>query len=154
MSEQFALTTTHTDPSTEEEKKLIGTLLGKLHISPGSSEEKLREAYNEVSIAVEEGLLSDATSRSALFKLHVSLGKIVNALDEQQPAHRRTSRSTSVILDHQSPEEEKTVMEEPSIKEEDEESDGTVVPKEEKDERESLVDDLLSDGDDVEMTDV
>ncbi|VZI08512.1 unnamed protein product [Fusarium fujikuroi] len=139
---------------TKEEKKLIGTLLGKLHISPGSSEEKLREAYNEVSIAVEEGLLSDATSRSALFKLHVSLGKIVNALDEQQPAYRRTSRSTSVILDHQSPEEEKTVMEEPSIKEEDEESDGTVVPKEEKDERESLVDDLLSDGDDVEMTDV
>ncbi|EWZ82959.1 chromosome condensation complex Condensin, subunit G [Fusarium oxysporum] len=139
---------------TKEEKKLIGTLLGKLHISPGSSEEKLREAYNEVSIAVEEGLLSDATSRSALFKLHVSLGKIVNALDEQQPAHRRTSRSTSVITDHQSPEEEKTVMEEPSIKEEDEESDGTVVPKEEKDERESLVDDLLSDGEDVEMTDV
>ena len=148
------MTITHTDPSTEEEKKLIGTLLGKLHISPGSSEEKLREAYNEVSIAVEEGLLSDATSRSALFKLHVSLGKIVNALDEQQPAHRRTSRSISVITDHQSPEEEKTVMEEPSIKEEDEESDGTVVPKEEKDERESLVDDLLSDGEDVEMTDV
>ncbi|PNP75059.1 hypothetical protein FNYG_11547 [Fusarium nygamai] len=139
---------------TKEEKKLIGTLLGKLHISPGSSEEKLREAYNEVSIAVEEGLLSDATSRSALFKLHVSLGKIVNALDEQQPSHRRTSRSTSVITDHPSPEEEKTVMEEPSIKEEDEESDGTVVPKEEKDERESLVDDLLSDGEDVEMTDV
>ncbi|KAF5590252.1 condensin complex subunit 3 [Fusarium pseudocircinatum] len=139
---------------TKEEKKLIGTLLGKLHISPGSSEEKLREAYNEVSIAVEEGLLSDATSRSALFKLHVSLGKIVNALDEQQPSHRRTSRSTSVITDHASPEEEKTVMEEPSIKEEDEESDGTVVPKEEKDERESLVDDLLSDGEDVEMTDV
>ncbi|KAF4487895.1 condensin complex subunit 3 [Fusarium agapanthi] len=55
---------------TKEEKKLIGTLLGKLHVSPGSSEEKLREAYNEVSIAVEEGLLSDATSRSALFKLH------------------------------------------------------------------------------------
>jgi condensin complex subunit 3 len=82
------------------------------------------------------------------------LGKIVNALDEQQPAHRCTSRSTSVITDHPSPEEEKTVMEEPSIKEEDEESDGTVVPKEEKDERESLVDDLLSDGEDVEMTDV
>jgi condensin complex subunit 3 len=40
-------------------------------------------------------------------------------------------------------------VDEPSIKEEDEDSDGTVVPKED---RESLVDSLLSD-DDVEMTD-
>ncbi|KAJ4260698.1 chromosome condensation complex Condensin, subunit G [Fusarium torreyae] len=137
---------------TKEEKKLIATLLGKLYVSPGSSEEKLREAYNEVSVAVEDGLLSDATSRNALYKIHVSLGKIVNTLDEQQPANRRTSRSTSVTMDRQSPEEEKTVVGEPSIKEEDEESEGTVVAKEERES--SLVDDLLSDGDDVEMTDV
>ncbi|KAH7193440.1 nuclear condensing complex subunit [Fusarium flagelliforme] len=137
---------------TREEKKLIAGLLGKLHVSPGSSEEKLREAYQEVSIAVEEGLLSDAPSRNQLYKIHVSLGKIVNALDEQsQPTYRRASRSTSVLADQQSPEEEKSVVEEPSIKEEEEDSDNTVVPKED---RESLVDDLLSDGDDVEMTDV
>ncbi|KAF4992732.1 hypothetical protein FGRMN_6942 [Fusarium graminum] len=133
---------------TKEEKKLIATLLGKLHVSPGSSEEKLRESYNEVSVAVQEGLLSDTTSRNALYKIHVSLGKIVNALDEQQPAHRRSSRSMSTTLDQQSAEEDRTTTEEPSIKEEDEDSDGTVVPK---DERESLVDDLLSD-DDVEMS--
>ncbi|KAM0352399.1 hypothetical protein ACHAPU_002066 [Fusarium lateritium] len=133
---------------TKEEKKLIATLLGKLHVSPGSSEEKLREAYNEVSVAVQEGLLSDTTSRNALYKIHVSLGKIVNTLDEQQPAHRRSSRSMSTTLDQQSPEEDRTATEEPSIKEEDEDSDGTVVPK---DERGSLVDDLLSD-DDVEMS--
>ncbi|KAF5024634.1 hypothetical protein F66182_3398 [Fusarium sp. NRRL 66182] len=136
---------------TKEEKKLIATLLGKLHVAPGSSEEKLREAYNEVTVAVEDGLLSDATSRNALYKIHVSLGKIVNALDEQKPSIRRTSRSTSVLTDRQSPEEEKTVIEEPSIKEEDEESEGTVVAQ---DDRESLVEDLLSDGEDVEMTDV
>ncbi|KAM5353788.1 hypothetical protein ACJ41O_000438 [Fusarium nematophilum] len=136
---------------TKEEKKLIATLLGKLHVAPGSTEEKLREAYTEVSAAVEDGLLSDATSRNALYKIHVSLGKIVNTLEEQQPANRRTSRSTSVTLGRQTPEQEKTVIEEPRIKEEDAESDGTVVPKEE---RESLVDELLSDGDDVEMTDV
>ncbi|KAF5663683.1 condensin complex subunit 3 [Fusarium heterosporum] len=133
---------------TKEEKKLIATLLGKLHVSPGSSEEKLRESYDEVSVAVQEGLLSDTTSRNALYKIHVSLGKIVNALDEQQPAHRRSSRSMSTTLDQQSAEEDRTTTEEPSIKEEDEDSDGTVVPK---DERESLVDDLLSD-DDVEMS--
>ncbi|KAJ4175066.1 chromosome condensation complex Condensin, subunit G [Fusarium falciforme] len=137
----------------KDEKKLLATLLGKLHVSPGSTEEKLREAYTEVSVAVEDGLLSDATSRNALYKIHVSLGKIVNALDDQQqqPPYRRSSRSTSVTLDRQTPEEEKSVVSEPRIKEEEEESDDTIVPKEE---RESLVEELLSDGDDVEMTDV
>ncbi|KAF4984549.1 hypothetical protein FZEAL_283 [Fusarium zealandicum] len=137
------------NPCVEEEKKLIATLLGKLHVAPGSTEEKLRETYAEVSAAVEDGLLSDATSRNALYKIHVSLGKIVNALDEQQPSHRRISRSTSVLTEQQSPEEDKTIVEEPRIKEEDEESDGTVVPDED---RGSLVEDLLSDDEDVEMS--
>ncbi|OBS28564.1 hypothetical protein FPOA_02500 [Fusarium poae] len=135
-----------------EEKKILASLLGKLHVSPGSSKEKLREAYQEVSIAVEEGLLSDATSRNQLYKIHVSLGKIVNTLDEQQqPTYRRASRSTSILTDRQSTEGDTSIVDEPSIKEEDEDSDGTVVPKED---RESLVDSLLSEGDDVEMTDV
>ncbi|KAH7144620.1 nuclear condensing complex subunit [Dactylonectria estremocensis] len=135
---------------TKEEKKLTATLLGKLHMSPGSTEEKLREAYTEVSAAVEEGFLSDATSRNALYKIHVSLGKIVNVLDEQQPTQRRTSRSMSLNPERQQS-EEKSVIEEPHIKEEDEDSEGTIVPKDEKDS--SLVEDLLSDGD-VDMTDV
>ncbi|KAL6921361.1 hypothetical protein ACHAPO_004934 [Fusarium lateritium] len=138
--------------TSREEKKILASLLGKLHVSPGSSKEKLREAYQEVSIAVEDGLLSDATSRNQLYKIHVSLGKIVNTLDEQQqPTYRRASRSTSILTDRQSTEGDTSIADEPSIKEEDEDSDGTVVPKED---RESLVDSLLSDGDDVEMTDV
>ncbi|KPM37591.1 Condensin complex subunit 3 [Neonectria ditissima] len=149
---------------TKEEKKLVATLLGKLHMSPGSTEEKLRETYIEVSAAVEDGILSDATSRNALYKAHVSLGKIVNALDEQQPNQRRTSRSVSLNPERQQS-EEKTVVEEPRIKEEDEDEDedtseGTIVAKEERassiieEERtSSLVEELLSDGD-VDMTDV
>lgn len=98
---------------------------------------------------MEEGFLSDASSRNALYKIHVSLGKIVNSLDEQQPINRRASRSVSVILERQ-PTEEQTVVEEPGIKEEIESDDeGTVVPKEE--ERSSLVTDLLSDDDDTTM---
>jgi condensin complex subunit 3 len=136
----------------KEEKKLIAVLLGKLHVSAGSTEEKLRETYAEVSAAVEDGLLTDATSRNALYKIHVSLGKIVNSLDEQQPAYRRGSRSASVALDRQ-PGEEKTIIEEPKIKEEDEESDeGTIVPKEEE-KNHSLIDDLLEDDGDVTMGD-
>ena len=86
-----------------------------------------------MSVAVEEGLLTDATSRNALYKIHVSLGKIVNSLDEQQGANaggnRRQSRSASVAETQIG--EGKTVVEEPAIKEEDDESDGTVVPQDE-----------------------
>ncbi|KEY67316.1 hypothetical protein S7711_04568 [Stachybotrys chartarum IBT 7711] len=135
----------------KDEKKLLAGLLGKLHISPGSTEDKIRDTYAEVSTAVEEGLLSDATSRNALYKIHVSLGKIVNHLDEQAPVNRRTSRSVSVILDK--PAEGKEATEEPRIKEEEEElsDDGTVVMKKE---NSSLVDDLLNDEEDVDMQDV
>lgn len=99
---------------------------------------------------MEEGLVSDATSRNALYKIHVSLGKIVNSLEEQRPSNGRNSRSVSVNLDRQ-PAEDKTVVEEPNIKEEDQDSDGTVVPKEE--EKDTLVDDLLSDGEDTKIQD-
>ncbi|KAK7751350.1 chromosome condensation complex Condensin, subunit G [Diatrype stigma] len=93
----------------KEEKKTIAPLLGKLYISPASSEDNIRTLYEDVSAAVEDGLVSDATSRNALYKIHVSLGKIVNALDSQQQqnqdkmsvagsstSRRSVSRSVSV----------------------------------------------------------
>lgn len=95
--------------------------------------------------------MSDATSRNALYKIHINLGKLVNALDEQ-PTQRRTSRSVSVLTDRQSPEEDKILISEPRIKEEDEESDDTVMPKEER--QSSLMEELLSDDEDTEMTDI
>ncbi|UNI16294.1 chromosome condensation complex Condensin, subunit G [Purpureocillium takamizusanense] len=134
----------------KEEKKVAAGLLGKLYISPTSSEEKIRELYAEVSEAVEDGIVSDATSRNSLYKIHVSLGKIVNSLDEQLPAHRRTSRSVSILTDRH-PSEDKTVMEESRIKEEEEDSEGTIVPKQE--DKESLVDELLSDDEDTKIQD-
>ncbi|KAJ3493371.1 hypothetical protein NLG97_g4773 [Lecanicillium saksenae] len=111
---------------TKEEKKLVAGLLSKLYISSGSSEEKLRETYEEVCIAVEEGVVTDAPSKNALYKVHVSLGKIVNALDEQQP--QRSSRSVSALPENQL-NDGKAASEEPVIKEEDEDSDGTVIAK-------------------------
>ncbi|KAH0490322.1 hypothetical protein TgHK011_001798 [Trichoderma gracile] len=174
------------------EKKLVAGLLGKLFVSPNSSEEKLRETYSVVSEAVEEGLVTDTTGRNALYKIHVSLGKIVNGLEEQQqqqqqqrPSHSRTSRSVSVAVseatgDRQSvagsragddddeeeeeeegegeeggdddEEEEERGARKPKIKVEDD-SDGTVVP-EHSGRRDSLVEDLLSDGEDTKMEDV
>ncbi|RDA87293.1 hypothetical protein CP532_1343 [Ophiocordyceps camponoti-leonardi (nom. inval.)] len=140
----------------KEEKKLIASLLGKLHVSPGSSEETIRQLYAEVSEAVSDGLLSDATSRNALYKLHVSLGKVVNGLDDQQHSNRRTSRSTSVIPERHTA-EDKTIIEEPRIKEEedeDEEEERDVDQTTAQVTKDSILDSLLSDGEDVEMQDV
>ncbi|ODA82693.1 hypothetical protein RJ55_01201 [Drechmeria coniospora] len=134
----------------KEEKKIVAGLLGKLHISPGSSEEKIRALYEQVSEMVDEGLIVDATSRNALYKVHVSLGKIVNNLDEQQLPNRRTSRSVSILTDSKSA-EGRTIIDEPTIEEGDEDSgEGTIVPKEE--ERESLVSELLSDEENTRMS--
>ncbi|KAL7626031.1 chromosome condensation complex Condensin, subunit G [Parahypoxylon ruwenzoriense] len=135
----------------KEEKKVIAPLLGKLYISPASTEEKLRSLYEDVSIAVEENLLSDATSRNALYKIHVSLGKIVNQLGEQDKMSRRSaSRSVSLAPGDRTIAEDATVVPEPPIEEEQEDAgegeadvSGTTVRRSEGD---SLVEDLLTDG--------
>lgn len=136
--------TDHNPPPTGEEKKVVAALLGKLYISPASTESLIRELYAEVSAAVERNLIPEAVGRNALYKIHVSLGKIVNSLDQQQEAGRRRStmsRSVSLAPSEQggntragtaAPEDRAAVgPSEPRIKEEDEE--------EEEGERESVV---------------
>lgn len=131
----------------EEEKKVIAPLLGKLYVSPASSEEKIRDIYAEVSEAVDNQLLSDATGRNALYKIHVSLGKIVNSLDQQENGGRRTtSRSVSVDPEEKTIVQDRTVMLEADIKEEDEDEAGDVTAVPVKDDDDSLVEELLTDG--------
>lgn len=139
---------------TEDEKKVVAALLGKLYISPASSEEKLRELYADVSEAVETNLVSDTTGRNALYKIHVSLGKIVNGLDQQKEAGlRRSTGSRSVSL---APEdvagraaaaaaENRTVIPEPEIKEE-AEDEVEEAEQEEQEEQEPMEEDNDSTG--------
>lgn len=155
---------------TEDEKKVVAALLGKLYISPASTEEKLRELYAEVSDAVETNLISDTTGRNALYKIHVSLGKIVNSLDQQKEAgFRRSTASRSVSLAPEPAAEDRTMVgQEPQIKEEEEEdnesrleaddSNDTVKPKSEDvteagdGDGDSLVSELLDDDGDTIMS--
>ncbi|EFX00217.1 nuclear condensin complex subunit [Grosmannia clavigera kw1407] len=147
--------------ASKEEKKILAPLLGKLYISPTSSEDKIRTLYEDVSEAVDSQLLADATSRNALYKIHVSLGKIVNGLDQAAAgsiaARRSTSRSTSLGPDDRDRDRDRdhdrTVVVEPRINEEDEaeselddddaanQTAQTVVLADD----DSLVDDLLDD---------
>ncbi|KAK3296214.1 condensin subunit-like protein [Chaetomium fimeti] len=140
----------------KEEKKIISALLGKLYVSPASSESKSREVYAVICEAVDNQLLSDTASRNALYKIHVSLGKIVNTLDAAVEAagaaggkyRRSVSRASSVGFDapgtstRPTPSEERTVVQhEVQIKEEEESDAGTVVHRSRE---QSLVDELLS----------
>ncbi|KAK7717378.1 chromosome condensation complex Condensin, subunit G [Diaporthe eres] len=154
----------------KDEKKVVAALLGKLYISPASTEEKLRELYAEVSDAVETNLISDTTGRNALYKIHVSLGKIVNNLDQQKEAgFRRSTASRSVSLAPEPAAEDRTIVgQEPQIKEEEEEdnesrleaddSNDTVKPKSEDvteagdGDGDSLVSELLDDDGDTIMS--
>lgn len=75
-------------------------------------------------------MCADATSRNSLYKIHVSLGKIVNALDEQQPV--RDQRTASGIQAAGPGSEGKTGSVEASIKDEDDldgDSNGTVIAR-------------------------
>lgn len=154
----------------KDEKKVVAALLGKLYISPASTEEKLRELYAEVSDAVETNLISDTTGRNALYKIHVSLGKIVNNLDQAKESGRRrstASRSVSLAPEPVGAEDRTTGGQEPRIKEEDEEeednesrleaddSNDTVKPKSEDateaGDGDSLVSELLDDDGDTIM---
>ncbi|POS77918.1 subunit of condensin complex [Diaporthe helianthi] len=155
----------------KDEKKVVAALLGKLYISPASTEEKLRELYAEVSDAVETNLISDTTGRNALYKIHVSLGKIVNNLDQQKEAgFRRSTASRSVSLAPEPAEaEDRTMVGQPRIKEEEEEeeeednesrleaddSNDTIKPKSEDaaepGDGDSLVSELLDDDGDTIM---
>ncbi|KAI2613135.1 ARM repeat-containing protein [Hypoxylon fragiforme] len=146
----------------KEEKKVIAPLLGKLYISPASSEDKIRALYEDISSAVEDNLMSDATGRNALYKIHVSLGKIVNQLAADQDkaslasgSNRRSvsvgaasvggassRRSRSVSLAPAEDPIPAATAREPVIEEEEEEEegDGEVEEGEEEEEEEDEID--------------
>lgn len=59
---------------TEEEKKAIIPMLGKLYITSNSNIGKIRTAIQLVVEAIDGKIANDAVSRNALHKLHLALG--------------------------------------------------------------------------------
>jgi condensin complex subunit 3 len=127
-------------------------------VSPASDETLIREVYTDVSEAVDDKKLTlDATGRNSLYKIHVSLGKIVNSLNEKETGKekgregRKSSVTPSVLNGEEPEEDEKTVL----PKTEEEEDDLTIMEgkggKGRRETGDSLVEELLSDGD-VDMS--
>lgn len=134
-------------------------MLAKLHISPASTPSLLKEVYSEVSIAIDDKLIADATGRNALFKIHVSLGKIANSLKDNADGTESLKSSVNSRKGSVAPsvvEEEKTVLSADGTEVEvgdrtelvkvEEEEEGTIIGR-----RDSLMSELLSDAD-VEMS--
>ncbi len=147
---------------------MLAPLLGKIHVSPASTEEKIRELYSGVSTAIDDKIIADATGRNALYKIHVSLGKIVNSLGEKQgrksimPEGRQIiSPEGKTVLDIEEDDEDKTkvlttrkrakqgMIEEEEEEDLEEEDEGTIIGEGETitspRKRDSLIEELLSD---------
>jgi condensin complex subunit 3 len=109
--------------------------------------------YDEVTAAVDGKLISDAMGRNALYKIHVSLGKIVNSLTEKVSRSRKSSavvEDKTVLADSGS---DDTVGEKTELVKVEEEDEVTVLADRTSVGRDSLVEDLLSDAD-VDMSGV
>ncbi|KAI9729659.1 MAG: hypothetical protein M1818_008412 [Claussenomyces sp. TS43310] len=91
--------------ASKEEKKILAPLLAKIHVSAASTGGKIRDLYSEVSLAVEDKLLTDATSRNSLYKIHVNLGKIVNGMGEKRGRESSVNdgRMSTVLEDRPTP---------------------------------------------------
>lgn len=65
--------------ATEEERKILASMLGKLHVSPTSTPQKLQAAHELLTDAIEARIASDAPSRNASNKLLAALTKAIGS---------------------------------------------------------------------------
>jgi len=91
----FQLPPQITDISTEDERKLLISLLGKLYLSQNSDPLKLQAVYKLVEEAVESNIAADATTRNTLAKVRNTLWKATGT-DQDLSRSRATSRAPSI----------------------------------------------------------
>ena len=143
---------------TEEEKKLFAGMLGKLYVTSNADQEKLRAVHDLVSEVIEDRLVSDAPSRNGLNRLQTALWKVVGEAAQKDAVEVEAEDSTGVDADKDSGavadddggaadetvNVEETGMEDVTLKVKGEEPTKVEGP-----EKDSLLDELLDDEDDV-----
>ena len=98
-------------------------------------------------------MTSDATGRNALYKIHISLGKIVNSLTEKTSRTRKSSAAPEEKTSLGEDGSEESTMEKIELVKVEEKDEAIVLADEAKAARDSLVEELLSD-DDMEASGV
>jgi len=66
-----------------EERKVLCSMLGKLHITSDAEGDKLRELYDCLCEGLSGKLVSDALSKASLNKLEQSLSKVVGQFENE-----------------------------------------------------------------------
>ncbi|KAI9781342.1 MAG: hypothetical protein M1816_002410 [Peltula sp. TS41687] len=147
-----------------EEKKILASMLNKLYITQHViSPENLAQVYDLVNSAIDDRTVSDAPSRNALTKLASNLGRIVEdvtatripdngAEDTKWTVTGATERERSVMSDKETTKHEQEGDED--VEEVTEQlADTTIQPnaRDEKEVKDSLVDELLEDDEDDEL---
>lgn len=93
----------------EEEKKAITSMLGKLYITSNSSAEKLQTVLDLAAEAMDSKIAGDATGRNALNKLHTAL---VKALGDSGKANKSMAQEGPTTVDEDggdAPEQPETI---------------------------------------------
>lgn len=75
---------------TEEDKKALIAMLGKLYITANSRTEKLQSTTGLVVEAIDNKVAQDAPSRNALNKLHSALSKALGETGKVNPISKDT----------------------------------------------------------------
>ena len=70
---------------TEEDRKALIAMLGKLYITANSTTEKLHRTTKLVVEAIDDKVAQDAPSRNALSKLHLALSKALGEAGKIKP---------------------------------------------------------------------
>jgi len=128
---------------TEEDKKALIVMLGKLYITTNSSAEKLQTTAALVVEAIDDKIASDATSRNALNKLHTALGKAMGEAGKAKKSPEDTLAPaaedglTAVEVD------ESILVDEVDVKMETHDDEGVAEA------RDTLLEELLDDDEDM-----
>ena len=131
---------------TEEDKKALIAMLGKLYITANSKTEKLQSTIKLVVEAIDNKVAQDAPSRNALNKLHLALSKALGEAGKVKPISEDT-------LAPAGKDDGLTTVEEPGVEESvmaNEEDVGMAGVEDEglTDVQDSLLEELLKDDDD------
>lgn len=128
---------------TEEDKKALMAMLGKLHITANSKTEKLQSTIELLVEAIDNKIAQDAPSRNALNKLHSALSKAIGEAGKSKPdTLAPVGGDDGLIVVEEQGGEESVVATEEDVGMEGVEGEGVTKA------RDSLLEELLDDEDD------
>ncbi|KAL8726494.1 MAG: hypothetical protein Q9166_006689 [cf. Caloplaca sp. 2 TL-2023] len=82
---------------TEEERKVLLTMLGKLYITSNSSAEKLQGVSDLASEAIDAKVTTDTTTKNALNKIHQAVGKALGESRTVRPSIEHQPADQTVV---------------------------------------------------------